>query len=93
MPTKHDRVRLNIDVPRDGRRRVHSAAAQRDQSVQDYLWEAVEARLKRDLADDASGADVAVLNRRADPVLADLGTTQGMLRMTSFDRNAPIVLQ
>ena len=72
MPTHHDRVRLNIDVPRDGRRRVCIAAAQRDQSVQDYVWEAVEARLKRDLADDASGAALAVLNGRADPALADL---------------------
>jgi hypothetical protein len=72
MPTQRERVRLNIDVPRDGRRRIHIAAAQRDQSVQDYVWEAVEARLRRDLADDASGADLAVLNGRAEPVLADL---------------------
>jgi hypothetical protein len=32
----------------------------------------VEARLKCDLADDASGADLAVLEGRADSVLADL---------------------
>lgn len=72
MRTQHDRVRLNIDVPREGRRRIHKAAAKRDQSVQDYVWEAVEARLRRDLTDNVSATDLAALNGRADPVLADL---------------------
>ena len=35
-------------------------------------WEAVEARLKHDLADELSAADLVALNERADPVLADL---------------------
>ena len=48
------------------------AAAKRDQSIRDYVWEAVEARLKHDLADELSAAALVALNERADPVLADL---------------------
>lgn len=66
------RARLSIDVPREARRRIHIAAAKRDQTIRDYVWEAVEARLTRDLADEASAADLIALNERADPVLADL---------------------
>ncbi|MGI8783319.1 MAG: hypothetical protein ACR2L2_06690 [Acidobacteriota bacterium] len=73
MPsTQQRRVRLSIDVPREARRRIHSAAAKRDQTIRDYVWEAVEARLKHDLADEVSAADLVNLNERADPVLADL---------------------
>jgi hypothetical protein len=36
------------------------------------VWEAVEARLTRDLADEVSAAELVALNERADPVLADL---------------------
>jgi hypothetical protein len=56
----------------EARRRIHIAAAKRDQSIRDYVWEAVEARLKQDLADELSAGDLVALNRRADPVLADL---------------------
>jgi uncharacterized protein (DUF1778 family) len=66
------RARLSIDVPREARRRIHIAAAKRDQSIRDYVWEAVEARLNRDLADELSAADLVALTDRADPVLADL---------------------
>ena len=73
MPTPQQRrARLSIDVPREARRRIHIAAAKRDQSIRDYVWEAVEARLKHDLAADLSAADLVALNERADPVLADL---------------------
>lgn len=73
MPTTRERrSRLSIDVSREARRRIHIAAARRDQSIRDYVWEAVEARLKHDLADEPSGADLVVLTERADPVLADL---------------------
>ena len=54
------------------RRRIHLAAAKRGQSIRDYVWEAVEARLKHDLADELSAADLVALSERADPVLADL---------------------
>ena len=66
------RARLSIDVPREARRRIHIAAAKCDQSIRDYVWEAVEARLTVDLANDVSAADLVALNERADPVLADL---------------------
>jgi uncharacterized protein (DUF1778 family) len=71
--TQQRRARLSIDVPHEARRRIHIAAAKRDQSIRDYVWEAVEARLKHDLADELSAAaDLVALNERADPVLADL---------------------
>ena len=70
--TPQRRARLSIDVPREARRRIHIAAAKCDQSIRDYVWEAVEARLTHDLANDVSAADLVALNERADPVLADL---------------------
>ena len=70
--TQQRRARLSIDVPHEARRRIHIAAAKRDQSIRDYVWEAVEARLKRDLADELSAADLVALSERADPLLADL---------------------
>ena len=48
------------------------AAAKLDVSIREYVWQAVEARLARDLADELSAADLVALNDRADPVLADL---------------------
>ena len=73
MATTHERrARLSIDVPKEGRRRIRLAAAKRDLSIRDYVWQAVEARLKRDLADELAAADLVALNERADPVLADL---------------------
>ena len=70
--TQPRRARLSIDVPREARRRIHIAAAKRDQSIRDYVWEAVEARLTSDLAVEVSAAELVALNERADPVLADL---------------------
>jgi uncharacterized protein (DUF1778 family) len=73
MRTTHQRrARLSIDVSREARRRIHVAAAKRDQSVRDYVREAVETRLRHDLVDELSAAGLVVLNERADPVLADL---------------------
>jgi hypothetical protein len=73
MPTTQPRrARLSIDVPHEARRRIHIAAAKRDQSIREYVWEAVEERLKHDLADELSATDLVALNERADPVLADL---------------------
>lgn len=65
-------ARLSIDVSTAIRRRIRVAAARRDQSIREYVCEAVEARLKRDLADELSAAALVALNERADPVLADL---------------------
>jgi hypothetical protein len=65
------RARLSIDVSRDVRRRIHIAAARRDQSIREYVSEALEARLELDLPAE-SPADLVALNERADPVLAEL---------------------
>ena len=65
-------ARLSIDVPVEDRRRIRVAAAKLDVSIREYVWQAVEARLARDLADELSAADLVALNDRADPVLADL---------------------
>ena len=70
--TQEPRARLSIDVPREARRRIHIAAAKRDQSIRDYVWQAVEVRLKHDLAEEVSAAGLVALNERADPVLAAL---------------------
>lgn len=73
MPsTEQRRARLSIDVSPESRRRLRIAAARRDQSIRDYVWEAVEARLDRDLPAESSTADLPALNARADPVLAEL---------------------
>ena len=71
MATTERRARLSIDVPREARRRIHIAAARRDQSIRQYVWDAVEARLKEDLG-DLTPDDLLVLNERTDPVLAEL---------------------
>ena len=70
--TEERRARLSIDVPTADRRRIRLAAAQHDQSIREYVWQAVEARLRRDLADESSAAELVALTERADPVLADL---------------------
>ncbi len=44
----------------------------RDKSIREYFWEAVEARLRHNLADELSATDLVALNERADPVLAAL---------------------
>ena len=66
------RARLSIDVPPEARRRIRVAAARRDQSIRDYVWEALEARLKKDLGGAAASHDLTALTEQADPVLADL---------------------
>lgn len=65
------RARLSIDVSTSTRRRVRLAAAKRDQSIRDYVVEALKERLREDLGDerlDEGGA----LTERADPVLGRL---------------------
>ena len=64
-------VRLSIDVTRETRRRIRLAAALRDQSIRQYVSEAIETRLQDDLAEEMS-ADVLALRASADPVLAEL---------------------
>ena len=71
MTANERRARLSIDVPRETRRRIHMAAARREQSIRQYVSEAVEARLKEDLG-DLTPEDLLVLSERTDPVLAEL---------------------
>jgi uncharacterized protein (DUF1778 family) len=70
MPSEA-RARLSIDVPREARRRIRLAAARRDQSIREYVWQAVEARLEQDLAEEGPGGSTA-LHAVDDPVLAEL---------------------
>ena len=72
MATVQRRARLSIDVSCEARRRIHIAAASRDQSIRQYVWEALEARLKDDLMDASTDGDLVALTERADPLLADL---------------------
>ena len=65
------RARLSIDVSREARRRIRLAAARRDQSIRQYVWEAVEARLQDDLVRERS-TGVSALTEPSDPVLAEL---------------------
>ena len=65
------RARLSIDVSREARRRIRLAAARRDQSIRQYVWDAVEARLQNDLLRERS-AGMLALTESSDPVLAEL---------------------
>jgi hypothetical protein len=47
------------------------AAARRDQSIREYVWQAVQARLEQDLAEERAG-DSGALHAVDDPVLAEL---------------------
>jgi len=64
------RVRLSIDVAPQERRRLNVAAARRDQSIRDYVWEAIEARLLLDGIDEHAGGHLVALTEESDPVLA-----------------------
>ena len=50
--------------------RLNIAAARRDQAIREYVWEAVEARLREDGLGDT--ADLPALHADTDPVLAEL---------------------
>ena len=62
-------ARLSIDVTRETRRRIRLAAALREQSIRQYVSEAIESRLRDDLAGET---DLLALRASADPVLAEL---------------------
>ena len=71
MTVDAQRARLSIDVTRGTRRRIRLAAAQREQSIRQYVSEAIEARLQNDLPNEGEGDPVA-LRGSGDPVLAAL---------------------
>lgn len=71
MAETNRRARLSIDVSTATRRRVRMAAAKRDQSIRDYVVDALQKKLRDDLGDDQMSQSEA-LSERADPVLGDL---------------------
>lgn len=70
--TRPRRERLSIDVSREQRRRLRIAAAKHDQSIRDYVWDAVETRLREDRIHERSAGDLLTLTEETDPVLAEL---------------------
>lgn len=72
MAKDRHRARLSIDLTRETRRRIRVAAARSDQSIRDYVLEAIEARLRREFADNATAAELVAMTEQADPVLTDL---------------------
>lgn len=70
MQSSAKRPRISVDVVPEIRRRLRLAAARRDVSVQQYVVEAIEDRLREDLGEEAE--ELLALNARADPLLADL---------------------
>lgn len=72
MTNEQRRARLSIDVPPETRRRIHIAAARRDQSIREYVWEAIESRLREDAVKEPSSVGLVAMTEQADPVLARL---------------------
>lgn len=69
MQATAKRPRISVDVPLALRRRLRLAAAKRDLTVQRYVLDAIEERLREDLGDDH---EEVVLTAKTDPVLAEL---------------------
>jgi len=65
-------VRVSIDVDPAARKRLSIAAAVHDQSIRDYAWDAIQARLDRDGIPDQQASDLPALHGDTDPVLAHL---------------------
>jgi len=72
MPDASERrARLSIDVSAAIRRRVRLAAARRDQSIRDYVVDALTERLRDDLGDERLD-EAGALTEKTDPVLGRL---------------------
>ena len=67
MESATKRPRISIDVQPHIRRRLRLAAAKHDLTVQRYVLDAIEERLREDLGEDDGGA--GGLTASADPVL------------------------
>lgn len=70
MEPSAKRPRISIDVQPELRRRLRLAAAKHDRTVQQYVLEAVEDRLREDLGDESEA--MLALSAKTDPVLAEL---------------------
>lgn len=77
------RPRISIDVQPEVRRRLRVAAAQRDLTIRQYVLEALEERLRADLA---GGDGTFALKAKTDPVLAELWNRR---RDAAYDRVQP----
>jgi uncharacterized protein (DUF1778 family) len=64
------RPRISIDVTRELRRSLRLAAAKRDLTIRQYVLEAIQDRLRDDLASEESA--ILALTTKTDPVLAEL---------------------
>jgi len=80
MSASAKRPRISVDVQPELRRRLRLAAAQRDLTIQEYLIEAIEERLRQDLGNDDA---LLALTARTDPVLAELWDNR---RDAEYDR-------
>ena len=78
------RPRLSIDVPAETLRHLRLAAAKRDVSVRQYVLQALEERLREDLAKRAT--ELHPLTAAADPVLARLWNNP---KDSEYDRLKP----
>lgn len=65
------RARLSIDVSNEMRRKIRLAAAMCDNSICNYVLEAVQERLDKDLKNTEKDGLLA-LTAKGDPVLAEL---------------------
>ena len=70
MESSLKRPRISVDVLPEIRRRLRLAAAKRDLTVQQYVLDAIEEQLRKDLGEEDER--VMTLTAKADPVLADL---------------------
>lgn len=81
MEAQSKRPRISIDVRPEVRRRLRMAAAKHDLTVQGYVREAIEERLREDLGE---GSDALTsLTAESDPVLAELWDNR---RDAAYDR-------
>lgn len=70
MEPSAKRPRISIDVQPELRRRLRLAAAKHDQTVRQYMLEAIEERLREDLGDENEAT--LTLTAKTDPILAEL---------------------
>lgn len=83
MEATTKRPRISIDVQPQMRRRLRLAAARRDLTVQRYVLQAIEERLRDDLGEDH---EEVRLTAKTDPVLAELWDNP---RDAAYDRLSP----
>lgn len=69
MGSSAKRPRISIDVQPTVRRRLRLAAANRDLTIRQYVLEAIEGRLRKDLGEEG---EASALTAKGDPVLAEL---------------------